>query len=99
MPGVRRRADRRTSVWSAGFLHAEPEDEGPHALGGLFPGLTEELWREAVFCLAWKSHGGSGLEISWSEVLDLKPAERDWLLKRVSDQRCREADAIRNARR
>jgi hypothetical protein len=50
-----------------------------------------------VFQLAWHQHGGSGLAITLSDVLELPGCERDWLLERVGVQREREAEALERA--
>ncbi|MBE7449164.1 MAG: hypothetical protein HS111_09780 [Kofleriaceae bacterium] len=61
----------------------------------MFPAVDEEAWREAVFGLAWRTHGGSGLGLDLPSVLELSIAFRDWLLERVATQRQREAQALR----
>lgn len=54
-------------------------------------------WREATFQLAWHQHGGSGLAVTRAEVLEMTPAERNWNLRRVAEERAREAKAIERA--
>jgi len=56
-------------------------------------------WREGLFRLCWRQHGGSGLGIAWRDALDLDTGERDWLLGRIDEQRSREAEALRKAAR
>jgi len=48
-----------------------------------------------VFCLSYRTHGGSGLGVSMTEVLDMEPSDRDWYLERLGKQRQQEAAALR----
>lgn len=50
-----------------------------------------------MFAITWHQHGGSGLEASWSDALELEPSDRDWLLQRIAKQRKHEAEEIRKA--
>jgi len=52
-----------------------------------------------VFCLAYRTHGGSGLGASLTEVQDMAPSDRDWFLERLGQQRRDEAAAVSRARR
>ena len=61
--------------------------------------MTIDAWREGMFQLCWRQHGGSGLTISMTEALELSTADRDWYLKRIGEQRSREARAIEHAGR
>ena len=65
----------------------------------LFVGLELEQWREGLFQLCWRQHGGSGLNLSLAEALELSVGDRDWLLARIGEQREREARAIEKASR
>ena len=56
-------------------------------------------WREGMFQLCWRQHGGSGLSISMTEALELSTADRDWYLERIGEQRSREARAIEQTAR
>jgi hypothetical protein len=49
--------------------------------------------------MIWHPHGGSGMSLTLTEVLDLEPGVRDWLLERAGRQRQEEADAIAKAHR
>lgn len=59
--------------------------------------MTLDDWREAVFLLCWRQHGGSGLGLSMEEALDLTTQDRDWYLERIGKQRDAEAKAIAKA--
>jgi len=50
-----------------------------------------------VFQVCWRQHGGSGLGVSMSEVLELPVSDRDWLIERIGQQRSREAKEIEKA--
>ena len=80
------------------FLFAGEETDG-QASGPqqLFPWVNENAWREGLFQLCWRQHGGSGLGISMSEALNMTPMDRDWFLERISDQRAQEARQIEKA--
>ena len=59
--------------------------------------MSIDAWREGLFQLCWRQHGGSGLSISMTEALELSAADRDWYLERIGEQRGREARAIEQA--
>ncbi len=59
--------------------------------------MSLEAWREGVFQLCWRQHGGSGLGITVGEALDLPVGDRDWLLDRIGTQRSREARELEKA--
>ncbi len=61
--------------------------------------MSLDGWREGLFHLCWRQHGGSGLGATLSEALDLSTTDRDWLLERVGQQRQREAREIEKAGR
>ena len=61
--------------------------------------MSLEDWREGLFQLCWRQHGGSGLGATLSEALDLPTGDRDWLLERIGQQREREARQIEKAAR
>ena len=61
--------------------------------------MSLEAWREGVFQLCWRQHGGSGLGITVGEALELPVGDRDWLLERIGTQRSREARELENAAR
>ena len=50
-----------------------------------------------MFQVCWRQHGGSGLGVSMSEVLELLVSDRDWLIERIGQQRSREAKEIEKA--
>ena len=62
-------------------------------------GVNLEGWREGLFQLCWRQHGGSGLGATLSEALELSTTDRDWLLERIGRQREREAREIEKAGR
>jgi hypothetical protein len=72
-----------------GLLHADE--------GDVFPDVDLEGWREGVFGLLWRQHGGSGLGVTYAEAMDLPLPERDWLLERIARERTREAKEIEKA--
>ncbi len=61
--------------------------------------MTLEMWREELFQLCWRQHGGSGLGLSLTEALGLEVGERDWLLERIATQRTSEARELEKAAR
>lgn len=61
------------------------------------PRCDAEQWVKQVFSLCWIQYGGSGLNITWSEALDLEVRDRDSLLQLITDTRESEAKAIRDA--
>ena len=61
--------------------------------------MSLEAWREGVFQLCWRQHGGSGLGITVGEALELPVGDRDWLLERIGTQRSREARELEKAAR
>jgi len=60
-------------------------------------GLDLESWRVRAFELCWSSHGGSGLGMPWSDMLDLDVDEANWLLDAIRKRRTDESNAIRQA--
>jgi hypothetical protein len=52
-----------------------------------------------VFQLLYSQHGGSGLNLTLSDVMDLELCEIYWLIERLGDQRRREAREIEQAGR
>ncbi len=55
------------------------------------------MWREGVFQVCWRQHGGSGLGVSMAEVLEMPTSDRDWFIERIGEQRSREAKEIEKA--
>jgi len=49
--------------------------------------------------VCWRQHGGSGLGVSVTEVLEMPTSDRDWFLERIGSQRGREAKEIEKAGR
>jgi hypothetical protein len=47
--------------------------------------------------VCWRQHGGSGLGVSMTEVLEMPTRDRDWFLDRIGQQRSREAKEIEKA--
>ena len=47
--------------------------------------------------MCWRQHGGSGLGVSMTEVLEMPTRDRDWFLERIGQQRSREAKEIEKA--
>lgn len=56
-------------------------------------------WREGLFQLCWRQHGGSGLGVTVGEALELLVEDREWLLERIGAQREREARELGKAAR
>ena len=61
--------------------------------------MSLESWREGIFQICWRQHGGSGLGATLEEAMELIVADRDWLLERIGDQRSREARELEKAAR
>lgn len=59
--------------------------------------MSLDGWREGLFQLCWRQHGGSGLGATLEEALDLSITDRDWLLERIGEQRRREAHEVTKA--
>ncbi|MCP4676580.1 MAG: hypothetical protein GY854_13910 [Deltaproteobacteria bacterium] len=59
--------------------------------------MDEETWREMLFHLCWKQHGGSGLGFSPKEALDLDFDEFIWFVERIEEQRELEARELEKA--
>lgn len=66
---------------------------------GIFPEIEPDTLREMLFCLLYIQHGGSGLGLSYSDVLALDWSEAAWFAERLGDQRAREAKAIKDGNR
>jgi len=97
VPGLCGRAGG-PAPFRAGLLPAENESEDQW-IGGLFPRIdADELW-EGVFQLLYHQHGGSGLSLSLTEVMELDLDRIRWLLERLGDQRQREARELEQAAR
>ena len=47
--------------------------------------------------MCWRQHGGSGLGVSMTELLEMPTSDRDWFLERIGRQRGREAKEIEKA--
>ena len=75
---------------------ADGETAGPQHL---LPQVDLDGWREGIFQMCWRQHGGSGLGASLSEVLAMTTADRDWFLERIGQQRSGEAKEIEKAGR
>lgn len=45
--------------------------------------------------MCWQQHGGSGLNVSWRDVLEMSVSDRDWLLEKIEERREDEARALR----
>lgn len=65
--------------------------------GAIFVGLDLESWRNRAFELCWTAHGGSGLGLSWQDVLEMDAGDANWLYKAVDRRRGEEAKAIKAA--
>jgi hypothetical protein len=61
--------------------------------------VSLDAWREGLFHLCWHQHGGSGLQLSFAEALELSVSDRDWFLERIGEQRTREARELEKAAR
>ena len=97
MPEVPRDAGRQ-APFRGQLLPSDERAEAP--LAGLFPELREEddLW-EAIFGLLYQQHGGSGLHLGLSDIMELDLRRIQWLLERLETQREREARALEAAGR
>lgn len=98
MPKLRRLAGRRPPFRAGLLLPEGPEGEAD-PVGGLFPPLGKDGFRELVFQLLYAQHGGSGLTLTLSDVMDLELGDIYWLIERLGDQRRREAREIEQAGR
>jgi hypothetical protein len=49
--------------------------------------------------MTWHQHGGSGLGVTLTEVLDMSTKDRDFFLERIGEQRSREARELEKAGR
>jgi hypothetical protein len=58
----------------------------------------DDFW-EGVFQLLYTQHGGSGLHLTLTEVMELELDRFNWLLERLEEQRQREARALLEAAR
>jgi hypothetical protein len=56
----------------------------------------DDFW-EGVFQLLYTQHGGSGLHMTLTEVMELELDRFNWLLERLDEQRQREARALLQA--
>ena len=79
------------------IFHAWQEDETESEPTQLFPQIELDDWREGLFQMSWHQHGGSGLNISMSEALEMFVTDRDWFLKHIANQRADEARQIEKA--
>ena len=61
--------------------------------------MNMETWREGIFQMCWRQHGGSGLAVTVDDALDLPTTDRDWLIERIGSQRAREAKELEKAAR
>ena len=59
--------------------------------------MSLDAWREGLFHLCWHQHGGSGLQVSLADAMELSISDRDWLLERIGEQRTREAHELEKA--
>ena len=65
----------------------------------MFPKIeTDELW-EGFFQLLYHQHGGSGLNLSLADVMELDLDRIRWLLERLGEQREKEARELEQAAR
>ena len=63
------------------------------------PFLDREAIRKAVFDLCYQAHGGSGLNITYSEVMDLDWIDLVAFHELLAEAREAEAKAVRDANR
>lgn len=94
------RAPGGAAPFRSDVLHAGEGPDGAEAgPQWLLPGIDLDGWRESLFALCWRQHGGSGLGVTLAEGLDLPVGDRDWLVERVGEQRSREARELERANR
>jgi hypothetical protein len=82
----------------AGLLPPEGEGEDQW-IAGPFPTLGDDEFWEGVFQLLYHQHGGSGLQLTLTEVMDLELERMRWLLERLGEQREKEAREMEKAAR
>lgn len=81
-----------------GVLSSWQGEDGEEASPQLvFPNVELDDWREGLFQLLWRQHGGSGLAIGEQAALEMSVADRDWFVQRIRDQREEEAKEIEKA--
>ena len=91
------RAPGRGPPFRAGlFLPEDAEDDGD-PVAGLFPALGRDEFWDVVFQLLYTQHGGSGLNLTLDDVMDLELSRMFWLVERLGDQRRKEAREIEQA--
>jgi hypothetical protein len=95
---LRRRAGRRPP-FRAGLLLPEGPEGAGDPVAGLFPPLGRDEYWEAIFQLLYTQHGGSGLNLTLADVMDLELDRIYWLTERLGDQRRKEAREIEQAAR
>jgi hypothetical protein len=89
--GARCRAPFRAGVLYGAETSATEDDAGNRVgLGGVFPPIDgNELW-DKVFHLLWTQHGGSGLRLSFDDVMALDWSRLEWFYTRLCEQRAEE---------
>jgi hypothetical protein len=88
------RRDATRAPFREGLLPTGTEEADPDCL---FPAVELDQWREGLFQLCWRQHGGSGLGVTLGDALELPLGDRTWLLERIEEQRTREAREIEKA--
>jgi hypothetical protein len=98
-----RAADRppfRTSILSTEAPVVDEEAFDPWGFfGNVIPLYTPENVRDVYFLLTYKQHGGSGMNWRPPDVDNLDLGEVQWYVDRLTDQRKKESEALKRARR
>src|SRR5437879_726605 len=72
-------------------------DEEEGGVDGLFSSLDGDEFWEGVFQLLYHQHGGSGLALTMTEIMELELDRMRWLLERLGEQREKEAHEMEKA--
>jgi hypothetical protein len=62
----------------------------------LFPVNGDDLWNK-LFAATYRSHGGSGSNLTLTEAFELDWSRMEWWYEQVEEYRKQEAAAIRRA--
>lgn len=97
MPGVLRDTGRRAPFRPGLLPSGEGADGAEASPEHVFPEVALDDWREGLFQLLWRQHGGSGLGVTEEGAMEMSVGDRDWFVRRVRRQREREATEIEKA--
>ena len=90
---------RRESPFRTGLLASVDtwQEKGVEA-GVPLPFFEKEDLLTVVSELLYVQHGGSGMQLSYSEIMGMELSEILWWRQRLCDMRTKEAEAIKNSR-